>query len=448
MGRRLLVIGLDCAPPKLLYEEFIDELPTLGFLLKGSKRALLKSSHPPITIPAWLVMVTGKQPGELGIYGFRHRKPGAYNDFYIVNSKFVKYPTIWDEAGKKGLKSVVIGFPPSYPPKPIRGFLITDFITPSSDVNYTFPPFLKRELESKFGHYIFDVKFRVEDRDRVKRELWEMTKQHFKVYSYMAQRAKWDFYMFVEIGVDRIQHAFWGYMDPEHHKYVPGNKYEKVIKDYYRLIDEGVASLLEAVPKDTVIAVVSDHGAKKMKGAFVVNQWLAEKGYLKLEDEKLAPGTELKDAPVDWSKTIAWGWGGYYARVFINVEGREPKGVVKREDYEHYRDELAEEFRNIRGPNGEKWDTKVYKPEELYPEVNGDPPDLIVYFDDLSWRSAGTLGWPTKYLRENDRGPDDAVHDWYGVLAIYDPEGSISLDRKVVSIDEVRGIFADILWGG
>jgi len=133
--------------------------------------------------------------------------------------------------------------------------------------------------------------------------------------------------------------------------------------------------------------------------------------------------------------------------VFINVEGRDPKGVVKREDYEHYRDELAEELRRIRGPNGEKWDTKVYKPEELYPEVNGDPPDLIVYFDDLSWRSAGTLGWPTKYLRENDRGPDDAVHDWYGVLAIYDPEGSYKLERSVVDITEVHDLFARVLWG-
>ena len=446
MGRRLLVIGLDCAPPRLLYEELIDELPTLSELLSGS-RALLKSSHPPITIPAWLVMVTGKTPGELGMYGFRHRKPGSYNDYYIVNSRFVKHPTLWDEAGRRGLRSVVAGVPPSYPPRPVRGLLLTDFVTPGPEVTYTFPPGLKREIEERFGPYIFDVKFRSEDRERVRRELWEMTRQHFKVYSYLAQRAKWDFYMLVEIGVDRVQHAFWGYMDPEHHKYVPGNKYENVIRDYYKLIDRSVTELLKHVPKDAVIAIVSDHGAKRMKGAFVINQWLAEKGYLKLKEDKLPPGTELKDAPVDWSKTIAWGWGGYYARVFINLKGREPKGVVKKEDYEHYRDELAEEFRKIRGPNGEKWETKVYKPEELYPEVRGDPPDLIVYFDDLSWRSAGTLGWPTKYLKENDRGPDDAVHDWFGVLAVHDPEGSFSLSKQVVDIVEVHDLFASILWG-
>jgi len=445
--RKLFVIGLDCAPPKLLYDEFKDELPVLGSLLDESSKAVLHSSHPPITIPAWLIMVTGKTAGELGMYGFRHRKPGQYNEFYIVNSRFVKHPTIWSEAGSRGLTSVVVGVPPTYPPKPVKGLLVTDFVTPGPESRYTFPPTLKREIESRYGKYIFDVVFRSEDRDRVIRELWSMTRQHFKVYSYLAERTKWDFYMFVEIGTDRVQHAFWGYMDPEHHKYEPGNKYENVIRDYYKLIDKGLGELLKKVPKDAVIAVVSDHGAKRMKGAFVVNQWLAEKGYLKLKKNNLPPGSDFKAEYVDWSKTAAWGWGGYYARIFINLEGREKNGIVKPEDYEHIREELAEEIRKIRGPNGEQWNTKVYKPEELYPEVRGDPPDLMVYFDDLYWRSAGTLGWPTLYLRENDRGPDDAVHDWFGVFSLYDPQESFSLSKSIVDITEIHDIFSSILWG-
>lgn len=447
VGRKLFVIGLDCAPPKLLYDELKDELPVLGSLLDESSKAMLRSSHPPITIPAWLVMVTGKTAGELGMYGFRHRKPGHYNEFYIVNSRFVKHPTLWSEAGSRGLTSVVVGVPPTYPPKPVKGLLVTDFVTPGPESRYTFPPTLKREIESRYGKYIFDVVFRSEDRDRVIRELWSMTRQHFKVYSYLAERTKWDFYMFVEIGTDRVQHAFWGYMDPQHHKYEPGNKYENVIRDYYKLIDQGLGELLKKVPEDAVIAVVSDHGAKRMKGAFVVNQWLAEKGYLKLKKNNLPPGSDFKAEYVDWSKTVAWGWGGYYARIFINLEDREKNGIVKPEDYEHVREELADEIRKIRGPNGERWNTKVYKPEDLYPEVNGDPPDLIVYFDDLYWRSSGTLGWPTLYLRENDRGPDDAVHDWFGVFSLYDPQDSFNLSEDVVDITEVHEIFSSILWG-
>ena len=34
----------------------------------------------------------------------------------------------------------------------------------------------------------------------------------------------------------------------------------------------------------------------------------------------------IKDAEIDWSQTLAWGDGGYYGRLFLNVKGREPQG--------------------------------------------------------------------------------------------------------------------------
>ena len=66
-------------------------------------------------------------------------------------------------------------------------------------------------------------------------------------------------------------------------------------------------------------------------------------------------------------------------------------------------------------------DTKVYRPEELYAVSKGDRPDLMVYLDDLYWRSAGTLGHDSLYLSENDTGPDDAVHAQYGIFILKDP---------------------------
>lgn len=446
MVRKLLVIGLDCVPPNLLYKEFKEELPNISMLLDDGYKAEMKTTNPPITIPAWAVMTTGKSPGELGIYGFRHRIKGKYNDFYIVNSRYIKTPAIWDVIGRKDLKSIVVGVPPSYPPKPIKGYMVSGFITPGPESRYTFPITLKRTLEKSFGKYIFDVVYRSEDKDRIVEELWKMTMQHFKIYSYLASKDWWTLMMFVEIGTDRVHHAFWGYMDKEHHKYTPGNKYEKIIEEYYKLVDEKIGELLKNVPKDTVISIVSDHGAKRMKGAFVINQWMIKEGYMKLQ-KSVGQGTELKDAPVDWKNTLAWGWGGYYARIFLNVKGREPYGIIEPEDYEHYRDELKEKIQRIRGPNGEEWKTKVYRPEELYPVVRGDPPDLIVYFDDLYWRSAGTLGWPTMYLKENDRGPDDAVHDWIGVFTLYDPENTVDRKEKRVDIQDISKIYLETILG-
>ncbi len=70
----------------------------------------------------------------------------------------------------------------------------------------------------------------------------------------------------------------------------------------------------------------------------------------------------------------------------------------------------------MRGPNGEEWNTKAVTPEELYENPQGQKPDLMVFWDDLNWRSAGTIGHESMYLKENDIGPDDGVHDWNGMI--------------------------------
>ncbi len=423
--RKVFVLGLDCAPPKIIYENYGVNLVNIREVVEESSRYIMHSSHPPITIPAWISMFTGKTPGELGLYGFRHRKPGDVRESYIVNSTHVKARTLWDEVGRKGGRVGVVGVPPTYPPKPVHGFMITDFTTPGPEKPYTFPPWLRREVESKFGKYIFDVVYRSEEKERVAKELFHMTKQHLGVVKYLASKKPWDLFIYVEVGVDRVHHAFWKFFDKEHPRYVEHEVLSKVIPEYYKLIDEWFGELRKTLPKDTVIVIVSDHGAKAMKGAFVINQWLEEQGYLKFKEKPRKQGEDISKEMIDWEHTIAWGWGGYYARVFINLKGREPRGIVGREEYFDVISQLKRDFKRIRGPKGERWDTKVYTPNELYPEVNGDPPDLLVYFDNLSWRSAGTVGWPTIYLPENDRGPDDAVHDWYGVFSVYDPEGTL-----------------------
>jgi len=385
-AKRVLVIGLDCAPPELLFDQFADEMPNIRRMLDDGVHARMESANPPITIPAWMVMATSKNAGKLGIYGFRHRKPGTYNDIWLANSHSIKEKTVWNILGDHDKKVAVVGVPPAYPPKPVNGFLISGFMTPSADKDYTYPRALKQEIERLVGEYLLDVVFRTDDKDKMIKQLHEMTKQHFTVLRYLAKTKPWHFFMFVEIGVDRVHHAFWKFFDKEHHLYKPNNKYEHVILDYYKLIDSEI-----------------------------------EKEYLKLK--KTPPrGTSLTKTEVDWPKTQAWGWGGYHARMFFNIKGRDPQGVIEPKNYEKFRDQITDDLKAIRGPKGEKWDTKVYSPEEIYPNGKGDYPDLTVYFDDLSWRSAGTLGYDSYYLPENDKGPDDAVHSHYGAFLYYDPK--------------------------
>ncbi len=433
---KVLVIGLDCATPQHIFGEYLQYLPNIKKFLDQGIYAKMRSSDPPITIPAWLVMATSRNPGSLGFYGFRHRKNNSYSDIWIANSLKVKKPAVWDILSDYGKKCCIIGFPPSYPPKPLNGYLITDFITPGPENEYTYPPELKRELQEHFGDYIFDVEFRTDEKKKLSENLYKMVENHFEVTKYMIKNKPWDLFWFVEIGTDRMNHGFWHFADKNHRKFQKDSEFEDFIKEFYIYLDKEIGELLKLVDKQTIVLLVSDHGAKAMKGCFCVNDWLIQNNYLSL-NSKPSPGTRLEDADINWSKTKAWGWGGYYARIFFNVKGREKSGIIDIKDFEKERNILIEKIKNIKDPSKHPMKNKIYKIEDLFPEQKGNPPDLMVYFDDLSWRSAGTIGYDSLYLEENDTGPDEAVHDYFGIFAMYDPSKKIGKNISEINILDI-----------
>ena len=105
------------------------------------------------------------------------------------------------------------------------------------------------------------------------------------------------------------------------------------------LTAEQALSLLEVLPDDAMTIVMSDHGARPMMGGLCFNDWLIQERYLTLADPVSAV-TPMKEANVDWGRTVAWGDGGYYGRLFLNVKGREPQGILEPARYEEVRDEL------------------------------------------------------------------------------------------------------------
>ncbi len=415
--KKLFVIGLDCAEPTLVFERWKKDLPNLSYLFENGIYGKLKSTIPPITVPAWTSMLCGKDPGTLGIYGFRNRKEKSY-DLYIPNSTHIKEKRVWEILSDAGYKVVLLGVPQTYPPKKINGIMVSSFLTPKKDSDYTYPKDIKKELDEIADGYIIDVKnFRTERKDWLLHEIYRMTEKRFKVIKRFIREKVWDFFMFVEMGVDRIHHGFWRYMDKDHRLYIPNNPYKNAIYEYYRYIDKQIGEILDLLPKETTILVVSDHGAKKMDGAVAINDYLIEAGYLKLKE----PPDKRKriDADdIDWKRTVAWAEGGYYSRIMINLKGREKEGVVEKSDYEKILLKLKEEIESIPDEKGKRLNTKVFIPKEIYKETKNLPPDLIVYFDDLSWRGAGTVGNETLHLFENDTGPDDANHSQFGLFIL------------------------------
>ncbi|MGA9839037.1 MAG: alkaline phosphatase family protein [Thermoplasmata archaeon] len=419
--RRLLVIGLDGVPPEFLFDRMRPVMPTTARLLDRSLRAPLRTTDPPLSIPAWPVMFSGVDPGTLGFYGFRHRKDHSYTETYVPTSTQMPVPSVWQTVSSAGRRVAVIGMPMGYPPPIVNGLFVSDFLTPPGSRPFTSPPELGGELEAKYGPYPFDVVFRSNERERLLGEILRMTETRFRIAADLVAREPWDLFGVHEIGSDRLNHAYWKCFDDRHPDFVPGNPHAGAARKFYEVLDRGIAGLLAAAGPEAAVLIVSDHGSMAMRGCFCINQWLAEKGYLVLRSPP-APGTPLEKADVDWDRTTVWGSGGYYARIFFNIRGREARGIVALDQVPALRRHLEDDLQRIPAPDGEMLDVDLLDPASLYHEVRGDAPDLMLYFGDLKWRSAGTMGYPSLFLRENDTGPDDAVHSWNGVFVWYDPE--------------------------
>ncbi|MDY6770369.1 MAG: alkaline phosphatase family protein [Candidatus Nanohaloarchaea archaeon] len=441
-SRKVVVIGLDCADPGLIFDDLRDEMPTLASLMDDGSYSELRSVTPPITNPAWYCMMASKTPGQLGAYGFRHREVGSYDDKYLATHDRIDHDRIWNILDHEGLTSAVIGVPNTYPPEDIDGLMVTSFLTPDTDSDFVAPAERKDEImdvASFDGQYtsnddfMLDIEdFRSDDNQRILDDIFAMTEQRARVAAHVLEQDDPDFFMTVFMGPDRLHHGFWKYYDEDHKDYEEDNEFEDAIPEYYRFLDRQLAALLDSVDDNTTVIVVSDHGARPIDGCICINEVLREEGLLTLKDEP-DEMTRLDEDMIDWDKTEAWGWGGYYARLFLNVEGREDSGQVPQDEYEAKRDELIELFEDLTGPDGEDIGTRVLKPEDVYDEVNGDQPDLMVFFGDLSWRSSGSVGNGI-YLEKNDTGPDHANHDWDGIYIINRPgeDGDGRIDRQSI----------------
>lgn len=417
---KICVFGLDCAAPEIIFND--ERLVNIRRLMDLGVYGRLESVIPPITVPAWMCMCTSQDPGSLGVYGFRNRTDYSYSGLGFVSSASIKALAIWDQLAREGKKSIVVGVPPGYPPRRIHGISIGCFMTPDSTKDeFTHPASLKAKLTELVGEYPVDVKgFRTDNKDWLKQEIFEMSRKQWQVVHWLLREQEWDYFHFVDIGLDRMHHGFWNFWDKKHVQYKPGNPYENLIPEYYLWLDKQIGQALELLDRDTVVLVVSDHGAQRLDGGFVVNEWLVKEGLLVLDEypKEVTPFGKLK---VNWAKTKVWSEGGYYARVFFNVQGREPQGIIPAADYSAFQDEMKARFEALTDDKGRPLNTLVFKPKEIYRNVRNVAPDLVVHFGGLFWRSIGGVGYGRLHIQENDTGPDACNHAQFGMFLLAAP---------------------------
>ena len=399
----IIVIGLDGATWNLL-KAFAKKghLPTIAKLMHNGVYGNLESSIPPVTFPAWKCYSTGKNPGKFGVYWWMN--VDVNNKKYISNnSTSFKSDEIWDYLGNIGINCCVTGMPTTYPPKKIKGCMVSEL--PINELNYTYPSELGQKLKDKFNYKCTESDYHGADKHDAASERLEMIKQRFVATQYLIDEYNPDFINLTIFHIDNIQHFYWKYMENDDPEF--GN----IILDAWKLIDTEINTLINKLGKDTNIIFMSDHGFTPLKAIFDLDNWLIEKKYLVMKKQKFGMNniinavhklglykyaayvvnksntiplinkiipsaeniieSELENS-IDWekSKVITLSQGVIY----IN------KHVVKTSEYENFRNELITEISSIKNPTtGEKLANCVYKKEDIYSgKYLSQAPDLVI----------------------------------------------------------------------
>lgn len=441
--KKVFILGIDGAPPELVFDEWLDELPNIKSLVDKGIRAKIKSSIPASTCVAWSSFTSGRDAGELGVYSYTYRVNNSYDEVRLVNSSCVKKECIWDILSKHNKKSIILNVPLTYPVKPIKGVMVSGFLTPDMNTPCVYPSNLKKEIRTIVkGDYMFDVSGFTEYKNMPKEELlkliYKMTDQHLKLIKYLIKKEKWDLFMAVEMGSDRIMHKFWSYQDETHKKHDPRSKFKNTIKDYFQYLDKEIGEIKAMLNKDVTFIISSDHGMKKMEGRINLNDFLIKEGYLVLK-EKPKSLTKFRMQNVDWDKTKAYAVGSYLGRIYFNVKGRDSRGIVcPGEEYEMLREDIIAKLKIITADDGKGLDNRFYKPELIYPNgYTNEAPDLIVYFDNLLWGVNNDIGSDSLYSWSTIIGSDDAGHAPEGIFILNDKSIKEKKDLDEISILDI-----------
>ncbi|MFQ6001240.1 MAG: alkaline phosphatase family protein, partial [Anaerolineae bacterium] len=387
-----------------------------------------KSTIPPFSVQAWVSMATGKNPAKHGVTDFWDPS-AAKPQREFASSNSIQGETVWEILSRHGKRVGVVNVPVTYPPLKVNGYMISGLLTPRNKVDYTYPTELRAEILSAVGDYAADPYDPLSPNKRLLKEFLYWMRKREEANRYLLQKYPWDFFINVIQALDHLQHLFWHHLDPRHPYYTPGEakRYTPLITECYRLADVIVGERLKMLDGGTTLFVISDHGFGPAHKWFHVNRFLAHLGLLVFQERGgslfssllrksgltsqkvkeivrrgdlfgfrrrvMGRGARigfskrvggLLTSPIDWSRTKAYSGSPATQGIYINLQGREPGGIVERgREYEEIRDFIIDELSRLRDPDTEAPVVeRAYRKEEIY---NGpflsQLPDVVFSLD-------------------------------------------------------------------
>jgi len=446
---RTVVFGLDGASFNLL-KPLVEagKLPNIERVLRRGVHSDMESCLPPVTSPNWKCYSTGKNPGKLGIFWWENIDLKRRR-VYFPRERIYKHREIWDYLGEGGYTVGVINMPLTYPPKKVRGFMVSGG-PDAGERNYTYPRGLESKLRRELNYrvnarWLSHIK---EDGERAVEEIYQLIQSRFDAAEMLVEEYQPDFLHLTVFYINTLHHYFWN---------------DECVVKGWQIIDKNIGRFLE---NDTNVFLMSDHGTNEIEQVFYINSWLENEGYLKLRKRlstellyrfgltrqnlwKLAQSLRMlqvakrvvperlrrrlptdsgtleregKEMLVDWCSTLAIASG--QGPVYITA-GDDRREVLIRE--------LVRKLASLRNPaTGKRVAARVYTKEEVYSgEYLREAPDVIIE------QSPGT------HIRGSVGGKSifESASGWraenmrYGIFAACGPDVSPGEMKEVSILD-------------
>jgi len=461
---RVLVIGIDGGTFDLIrpWAEAGD-LPNLARLMTEGVHGALESTVPPVTSPAWPTFATGKNPGKHGVFDFIRPMGGQFD---LVNASSIRAPTLWQILSQAGRKVGVMNVPVTYPPALVNGFIIAGMLSPVSGA-FTYPADLLDRYAGQMKPYRIapQVQHKEGNEAEFVADLLDLVERRGEYALRLMADYPYDFLMFHFQATDVMQHAFWHFVDPAHPRYDSraAARFGPALEQIYRRIDGYVGQMLDHLPDDATVVVMSDHGFGSLHHVVNLNLFLLDRGLMQLKRgvwtrlktdlfrAGLTPasiwhlvervglqnyvwqvskstrnkvvGKFLSFDDVDWSRTLAYSIG-HVGQVYINLKGRESEGIVEPgAEYEAVRQRVIEALRDLRHPKTGKLlvDRVIPGDQVAHGPYAHRSPDLHVVFDGHRAIAFPLFATDSRVVTRQIRG-DSGCHRPHGVFIAWGPE--------------------------
>ena len=410
---KTVLIGLDGATFTVLNALFKSgDMPFLKSFVERGAHAEMTSTRHFISPAAWTSMVTGRTPGNHGIFDFIYCRQNPEGVYFTLNMSYdIRCPTLWNIVNQHGSSVAALNFLVTYPPQKMNGFCAPGFIHARHLRQAVHPPAFYDRMVRLLGTDTKLLSMDMADEFQAIQylppedyESWitkhiQREEQWFKLTRMILREDEPDLTAVVFDGVDKLQHLCWRFLDPACFPAHP-TSWERRVRDlcveYFRAIDGFIREIV-TIAEPARIFVASDHGFCATRTVFFANTWLARHGYLRWKDaeapaestriasERVAGQAEL----IDFEHTAAFALNPSSNGIYIRrSDGRGSPGVPP-DRYDAVRGRLVEELCRVTDPDtGAPFFREVLTREAAFPGGNAErAPDITLVMNDYGFLS-------------------------------------------------------------